>query len=96
MTPEAITAVARAVFGGDTPAAMLYAEHIIGRIEDEGMAVYKKKVFLNGRRPNSSEPMTHHLQAMIRETYRRDPTLTQQQIATIYNVNSGRVAEALR
>jgi hypothetical protein len=96
MTPEAITAMARAVFGGDTPAAMLYAEQIIGRLESEGMAVYKKKTFLNGRRPNSSEPMTHHLRTMIRETFHRDPTLTQQQIATIYNVNSGRVAEALR
>ena len=68
---------------------------IIANLEAEGLTIYKKKVFVNGRRPTSSTPMSEALKAEIVEFYRLNPMLTQSKIAAIFNVNIGRVAEAL-
>ena len=68
---------------------------IIANLEAGGFAIYKKKVFRNGRRPVSSVPMTKMLKAEIVEFYRLNPTVTQSKIAAMFNVNAGRVAEAL-
>jgi hypothetical protein len=71
------------------------AKAIIASMEAEGFAIYKKKVFKNGRRPSSSAYMTKALKAKIVEFYRANPTVTQSKIAAMFNVNAGRVAEAL-
>jgi len=49
----------------------------------------------NGRRPNASTPMTPQLRRAIRIYFARNPEATQQEIANLFNVNSGRVNEAL-
>jgi hypothetical protein len=65
------------------------------KLEAQGYTIYKKKVFVNGRRPNTSEPMTPALRTAIRNYYEADPDATQQEIANIFNVNIGRVNEVL-
>jgi hypothetical protein len=71
------------------------AKLILAKLEDDGFTIYKKKVFKNGRRPSSSAYMTKALKAKIVEFYRANPTVTQSKIAAMFNVNAGRVAEAL-
>lgn len=71
------------------------AIRIIERLEADGMAIYKKKVNKNERRPNSSQPMTDELADQIYEYYLSNPDATQQSIANHFNVNSGRVNEIL-
>lgn len=68
---------------------------IMDKLEAEGFTIYKKKVFRNGRRPSSSAYMTKALRAKIVEFYNANQTVTQSQIAAKFNVNAGRVAEAL-
>ena len=77
-------------FNHDTAADFLH------KLEQLGHTVYKKKVFVNGRRPNSSQPITPEVVQAMREYYAANPEATQQQIANRFNVNSGRVNEALR
>ena len=72
------------------------ANDFLHKLEQLGHTVYKKKVFVNGRRPNSSEPMTPELVQAMREYFSANPEATQHQIANKFNVNSGRVNEALR
>lgn len=93
---DATEVLAKAIYGVVTPQTLHNADIYRSRIEREGMALYKKKSFTNGRRPNVSAPMTAELAEQIRDAFAADPTLTQQQIANRFNVNSGRVAEALR
>lgn len=93
---QGVTALAKAIYGVVSSQTLAQADTYLHRVEREGLTLYKKKVFVNGRRPNVSEPMTPELAQKIRDAFEADPTLTQQQIANIYNVNSGRVAEALR
>lgn len=71
------------------------AWRISQELERQGLTIYKKKVFANGRRPNSSEPMTPELRAAIRDYFEADPDATQQEIANMFNVNIGRVHEVL-
>jgi hypothetical protein len=74
-------------------------ETLARRIPEElarrGLTIYKKKVFANGRRPASSQPMTPELRKAIRAHYEADPEVTQQEIANMFNVNIGRVNEVL-
>ena len=77
-------------FNHDTAADFLH------KLEQLGHTVYKKKVFANGRRPNSSNPLTPEIVRAIQEYYAANSGVTQQQIANIFNVNIGRVNEALR
>lgn len=84
-----------AAFGTDTPAALELASERLVILENHGYAVYKKKVFNNGRRPNTSPPMTDELAQRIRATYRNNPHLTMHEIASLHGVNHGRVSEAL-
>jgi hypothetical protein len=72
------------------------ATDFLHKLEQFGHTVYKKKVFANGRRPNSSQPITPEISQAIRAYYAKNSDVTQQQIANHFNVNSGRVAEALR
>ena len=72
------------------------AADFLNKLEQLGHTVYKKKVFVNPRRPNSSQPITPEVVQAIREYYAAHPEATQQQIANKFNVNSGRVNEALR
>lgn len=65
------------------------------KLHDVGYTVYRKKQFKNGRRPNSSQRMTPELADQIRLYFALNPTHTQQQIAFLFNVNSGRVNEVL-
>jgi hypothetical protein len=71
------------------------AHRIPKELERQGLTIYKKKVFVNGRRPNSSQPMTPELRAAIIEYFEGDPEATQQEIANVFNVNIGRVNEVL-
>ena len=72
------------------------AELVLSRLEDQGFTVYKKKVFTNGRRPNTSTPMTREIANDIRGYYEFYPDATQQEIANHFNVNIGRVNEILK
>ena len=72
------------------------ARLLLGRLEDMGLTIYKKKIFTNGRRPNSSRTMTPELAVKIRHYFKTHPDMTQQEIANIFNVNSGRVNEAVQ
>ena len=71
------------------------ATAIIAALENEGFTIYRKKVFRNRRRPNSSTPMSDGLRARIIELHSLSPSITQSQIASALNVNAGRVAEVL-
>lgn len=71
------------------------AEEIIEEIEARGFAIYAKRRPPKERRPNSSAPMTDRIKQMIIRDYQSDHTITQSKLAARYNVNSGRVAEAL-
>ena len=72
------------------------ATDFLDKLEQLGHTVYKKKVFTNGRRPNSSQSITPELIQAIRGYYAANPEVTQQRIANRFNVNTGRVVEALR
>lgn len=91
----AVEALAMALWGHNRTCALELAEEMIEKLEDHGFTGYKKKVFKNGRRPSSSVRMTHELRLAIRAAYRQNPTLTQHEIAEMFNVNHGRVSEAL-
>lgn len=71
------------------------ALHILTQLEAQGWTVYRKKVMRNGRRPNSSQPLTPAVAKAIRRYFAHNPDATQQQIANLFNVNSGRVNEVL-
>jgi len=72
-----------------------HARTLLASLEKRGYTVYRKKQRKNARRPNVSEPMTPELAAEIRAFFAANPNFTQQEIAHIFNVNSGRVNEAL-
>jgi hypothetical protein len=71
------------------------ASKIVSRLEANGLTIYKKKVFRNGRRPVAARPMTPALAKIIRAYYAANPKATQQEIANRFNVNIGRVSEVL-
>ena len=71
------------------------AQTVLAKLEQEGFTVYKKKVFKNGRRPNTSQPLTDELKKEIRAYFAADPDVTQQELANRFGVNIGRVSEAL-
>ena len=71
------------------------ASKIVNKLESKGLTIYKKKVFKNGRRPASSQPLTPELVKDIRSYFASDSDATQQDIANMFNVNIGRVNEAL-
>ena len=83
----------RALIDAGMPEA--HARTLLASLEKRGYTVYRKKQHKNARRPTVSEPMTPELAAEIRAFFARNPDFTQQQIAHIFNVNSGRVNEAL-
>ena len=71
-------------------------EQILTNLENnEDWSIYHKKQNRNGRRPNSSRPMTPALKREIRSLHRLQPNMTQSEIAAKANVNIGRVSEAL-
>lgn len=71
------------------------AKKIITNLESNGLTIYKKKIHKNPRRPVASQPMTPNLAEAIKAYYAYNPTATQSQIASVFNVNSGRVNEVL-
>lgn len=71
------------------------AKRVIGKLEAAGMTIYRKKVQKNGRRPKVAQPMTPEIAKAIRAYFVAYPNATQQEIATRFNVNIGRVNEAL-
>ena len=71
------------------------ARHILRTLEEAGLAIYKKKVSKNGRRSAVSQPLTPALAIEIRKYFHSTPDATQQEIANTFNVNIGRVNEAL-
>jgi Mn-dependent DtxR family transcriptional regulator len=87
---EAIDAlIATGDFDEDSATELLLKLHKIG------YTIYRKKQFKNKRRPNVSQPLTPKLVAEIRDFFAENPHFTQQEIAHIFNVNIGRVNEAL-
>lgn len=71
------------------------AKRIIANLEEEGMTIYRKKVHKNPRRPAAAQPMTPKIAKAIRAYFEAYPKTTQQEIAARFNVNIGRVNEAL-
>lgn len=78
------------------PLTLGIADAVLSGLEDQGFTVYKKKVVTNKRRPNTSTPMTPKLADDIRRYADHYPDTTQQEIANWFNVNIGRVNEALK
>lgn len=72
------------------------AKRIIGNLEAEGLTIYRKKTSKNGRRPAVAQPMTPKIAEAIRSYFVAYPRATQQEIANMFNVNIGRVNEALK
>jgi hypothetical protein len=72
------------------------ANEVLDNLEAQGLTIYKKKVSTNGRRPATSTPMSPELAKAIRIYHGVYPDTTQQEIANKFNVNIGRVNEALR
>ena len=72
-----------------------HARTLLASLEKRGYTVYRKKQRKNARRPNASEPMTPELATEIRTFFAWQRHFTQQEIAHIFNVNIGRVNEAL-
>lgn len=72
------------------------AERILGELEGLGFTIYLKKVQHVERAANVSTPMTPALRRMIRQAYQSNPDVPLQDLAHTYNVNIGRVSEALR
>jgi len=71
------------------------ARDILQALEEAGLAIYKKKVLKHGRRSAVSQPLTPELAVEIRKYFHSNPDVTQQEIANMFNVNIGRVNEAL-
>jgi len=71
------------------------ARDILQALEEAGLAIYKKKVPKHGRRAAVSQPLTPKLALDIVEYFYAHPDATQQEIANVFNVNIGRVNEAL-
>lgn len=79
----------------DILTAPIDAALVIRELEQRGVALYRKRQMRNGRRPNASTPMSADLASKIRTTFAANPDFTQAEIAALYRVNPGRVAEAL-
>jgi transcription initiation factor IIE alpha subunit len=71
------------------------AKCILKNLHEMGLTIYKKKVAKNGRRAAVSQPLTPKLALEIRKFWMTHPDATQQEIANTFNVNIGRVNEAL-
>jgi len=71
------------------------ARCILSNLHEMGLTIYKKKVAKNGRRATVSQPLTPKLALDIVEYFYAHPDATQQEIANVFNVNIGRVNEAL-
>jgi hypothetical protein len=71
------------------------ARCILSNLHKMGLTIYKKKVAKNGRRAAVSQPLTPKLALDIVEYFYAHPDATQQEIANVFNVNIGRVNEAL-
>ena len=71
------------------------ARCILHNLHEMGLTIYKKKVAKNGRRAAVSQPLTPKLALDIRKYFYTHPDATQQEIANVFNVNIGRVNEAL-
>lgn len=90
MNPDAIFALMEA--GGFD---FTTATQIVAKLEAQGLTIYKKKVYKNERRPTTSQPMTPMVARAIRAYWDMNPEATQQEVANVFNVNIGRVSEAL-
>lgn len=71
------------------------AKCILSNLHKVGLTIYKKKVPKHGRRAAVSQPLTPKLALDIRKYFYTHPDATQQEIANTFNVNIGRVNEAL-
>ena len=78
------------------PLNRAHSQMLLNKLEYMGLTIYKKKVIENHRRPNVSETMTPELAQQIRDYFAAHPDIPQHEIARVFNVNSGRVNEALK
>lgn len=72
-----------------------HAEAILQDLERVGLAIYKKKVMKEKRRPTASNSITEGLKKSVLADYSYSK-FTQSQIAARHNINPGRVAEIIR
>lgn len=82
-------------YGPHSVIGQSHARRTLARLHASGAAIYKKKVFKQGRRPTKSTKMTPEIADAIRVAFRANPNMTQHEIAVMFNVNSGRVNEVL-
>lgn len=81
--------------GLDVMAATSLGEALHEALDKDGYAIYRRRINRNGVRPKRSQRMTDQIRAEIVKAFERNPDMTQSQIASMFNVNPGRVAEAL-
>ncbi len=71
----------------------LSVELNIPRLAELAVELRRRKAY---RAPNSSVRMSPILAKQIRDFARQNPDMTQSDMAVLFNVNPGRVSEALR
>jgi hypothetical protein len=77
-------------------AELIQAEHPGESVELIELAGELRRRFSGPRAPASSTPITPELNEEIREYAEANPGMAQQEIAVIFNVNHGRVSEAIK
>lgn len=75
--------------------AMSKALGLYGFMEEQGCAIYRRRKHSRRKREPQSVAMTPQLAGQIRRYWRNNPGKTQSQVASVFNVNPGRVSEAL-
>lgn len=70
------------------------AEHIVDALEARGFIISPKRK-IAARRPVGSDRCDSIMAEGIRQYAERNPAMTQAQIGAAFNVNQGRVSEAL-
>lgn len=69
------------------PRAAMAIEHIVEKL--------MRRTYTKRKAPVSSDAMTPAMAAAIRQVYEANPEMSAQEIADIFNVNQGRVSEAI-
>lgn len=71
------------------------APMVLDAIEQRGWRIHRKREQHVNPRRKVSVDMTADLGAKVRKLHATVPSLTLEQIGQVYNINSGRVSEAL-
>lgn len=89
-----LDALARSMAKSSSYALRCYAALVLERLEGQGYAIYAKRS-PKERRPATSVKMSRSIAIKMRRVWKRNPGITQAEIARQFRVNPGRVSEAV-